>query len=150
MGKFSLLIRRIIALIIDSFAIYFIYFSLSILLIQSGYYPQLKVITIGYFAVFMLYFVILEKKYKQTIGKFVTGIKIERENGQLTTFLLLLRTFIFFIESWLLFIPCLTFFFNKKGKTLHDIICKTVVVNTATSQHFDMETINKKKEVKTF
>ena len=79
----------------------------------------------------ILYFVMLERKMSQTIGKMFMKIYIVSNNNTLKTWQLLLRNLVFiplfpFILLWV--IDPLFMFFTKTNQRLSDILSKTSVV----------------------
>lgn len=78
----------------------------------------------------ILNFVFLAAVWGQTLGKWATGIRIERIDGRELSFLqALLRHFVGYPLSLLtLGIGFLLAGFNAEGRTLHDMIAGTVVV----------------------
>lgn len=126
--KVNLIVRRIISFVLDIFFIYFIYFSIGVILIQFQIFPDDIFILIKYLVIFILYHTFLETKYQQTIGMFLLKVKVVSDTGKLKPIMILIKNIILFIEQLLLFLPCLISLFHKDNKTLHDIICKTKVV----------------------
>ncbi|MDN8814719.1 RDD family protein, partial [Staphylococcus aureus] len=80
--------------------------------------------------VFYLYFVLLTKFFKQTIGKMICNIRVERIDRQSLTWAdVLFREWIGRIISGVLFnLPYLVVLFTNKHKGIHDIFADTVVI----------------------
>lgn len=79
----------------------------------------------------ILYFVMLERKMSQTIGKMFMRIYIISNNNTLKTWQLVLRNLVFiplfpFILLWI--VDPLFMFFTKTNQRLSDILSKTSVV----------------------
>ena len=74
--------------------------------------------------------------YGQTVGKWTTGLRIERTDGQLPGIArILLRNFVGYPLSLLLFgLGFLLAAVNPSGRALHDLIAGTVVVRRQGSQ----------------
>ncbi|MCE5033170.1 MULTISPECIES: RDD family protein [Staphylococcus] len=80
--------------------------------------------------VFYLYFVLLTKFFKQTIGKMICNIRVERIDRQSLTWAdVLFREWIGRIISRVLFnLPYLVILFTNKHRGIHDIFADTVVI----------------------
>jgi uncharacterized RDD family membrane protein YckC len=94
----------------------------------GGTAETLGIVTAGVLAA--LNFVFLAAVWGQTLGKWATGIRIERIDGRELSFLqALLRHFVGYPVSVLtLGIGFLIAAFNPEGRALHDMIAGTVVV----------------------
>lgn len=80
--------------------------------------------------VFYLYFVLLTKYFKQTLGKMICNIRVEREDRkQLTWTDILFREWIGRIVCGIIFnLLYLVTIFTKKHKGIHDYFAGTVVI----------------------
>ncbi|MBD8037505.1 RDD family protein [Solibacillus sp. A46] len=81
--------------------------------------------------IFYAYFVLLTKFFKQTFGKMVFGIKVEKENGEpLDWMTILFREVVGrFINSTLLYLPYLIVAFSPNNKSIADYFADTVVIH---------------------
>ena len=79
---------------------------------------------------FLLYFIMMTKFLKQTVGKMIMGIKVEAKDGKpLTWGSVLFREGIGRFISKMLVIPYLLVIFTPKKEALHDLFADTVVVH---------------------
>ena len=81
--------------------------------------------------IFYAYFVLMTKFFKQTLGKMVFGLTVEKDNGEPLDWLtVLFREGIGrFINGCLLHLPYLIIAFAPKNKSLADYFSDTVVVH---------------------
>ena len=88
-------------------------------------------------AVLVLNFGVLAVWRGQTLGKWATGLRLERPNGQpLTWWRVLLRQAVGYPLSLLtLGLGFLWAVFNEQGRALHDLIAGTVVVRDSGQRH---------------
>ncbi|MEK6983448.1 MAG: RDD family protein [Nanoarchaeota archaeon] len=81
--------------------------------------------------ILLLYFLMMERKMGQTIGKMLTKIYVLSNNNTLKTWQLLVRNLVFipifpFVLLWIL--DPLFMFFTKSNQRLSEILSKTTVV----------------------
>lgn len=143
--------KRILAFIIDIVIILLI-ISLTFSSITKKIFPQnysiseifsmansdsslgtiLTLISLSMFIITFLYFYLLEKKLKQTIGKIMLNIYITSGNKELKSWQVLVRNLYFLPISPLIFllgvVDVLFLVFNKNGQRLLEILSKTRVV----------------------
>ncbi|MEH7388176.1 RDD family protein [Bacillus sp. JJ1521] len=82
--------------------------------------------------VFYLYFVLMTKFFKQTLGKMVFGIKVVSLNGQsLTWMTVLFRELIGRYISKLFFIGYIIVAFLPKKQGIHDLLTDTTVIHAS-------------------
>lgn len=82
---------------------------------------------------FLLYFMLMTKFLKQTVGKMIMGIRVEAKDGKpLTWGTVLFREGIGRFISKMLVIPYLLVIFMPKKEALHDLFADTVVVHEHT------------------
>ena len=114
--------NRVINKIIDSLAIMILiyFFNLFIILLAL---PKYDLSIINFLISYFGYYIYLEKKYQQTLGKFFTKTQVVKLNGDKPEFLTIVR------RTCLRTIPydIISFFFD--GKVFHDTNSKTLVIN---------------------
>ncbi len=145
--------KRVMAFLIDLFIIYFIIgFPLNNLL--KKLMPPAESFTDNFkylfytdssaailFAIFslelicILYFVILEHKLGQSIGKIVMKIHVVSEQKELKLWQLIVRS-LFLIADIIWVVDIIYYLFNKQRR-LFEVLSKTRTV-----EHFDMDRIN--------
>ena len=91
------------------------------------------------FALIILYFIMLEKKMNQTIGKMIVKIYVASDNKDLKTWQLLVRNLVFipifpFVLLWIL--DPLFMFFTKTNQRLTEILSRTRVVEKYNYENF--------------
>lgn len=81
--------------------------------------------------IFYTYFVLMTKFFKQTLGKMVFGLKVEKDNGEPLDWLtVLFREGVGrFINGCMFHLPYLIVVFAPKNKSLADYFSDTVVVH---------------------
>ena len=101
------------------------YFDLS--MIKIGF---ISLSTILSAIVMYIYLVIMTKKYGQTLGKMILGIKVAGKDGEpLSWSTVIFREVIGkFISKTVLFIGFITVAFTEKKQGWHDMIADTVVI----------------------
>lgn len=121
--NYGSIFKRFLALIID--AIFLMIASFLLLRI-----PYLGGFLSFIFAV--VYFTVFEtSSLRATPGKYWLGLSVTTETGDTLSFTQsLLRHFMKYISSAFLCFGYVLAFFTDKKQTLHDLIAKTVVVNT--------------------
>ena len=94
---------------------------------NSWYAPFVILSAVIYYA----YFVLMTKIFKQTLGKMVFGLRVEKDNGEALDWVtVLFREGIGrFINKTLLFLPYIVIAFTPKNKGLADYFADTVVVH---------------------
>ncbi len=116
---YSSLVRRFFAYVLDGLI-------LSIPLCLANF----VVPVLGGFLVYFLYAPVLESsRLKATLGKYILGIQVCREDGGILTFReALVRNLFKFLSSVLFFIFFFLAFFTDKKQTLHDLLTDSIVV----------------------
>lgn len=81
--------------------------------------------------IFYAYFVLMTKFFKQTLGKMVFGMKVEKDNGEALDWMtVLFREGVGrFINGTLLYLPYIIVAFAPNNKSAADYIADTVVVH---------------------
>lgn len=94
----------------------------------------------------LIYFTLMTKWFKQTVGKMIMGIRVESMNGKPLTWgqLIFREVFGRFISKTLL-IPYLLVIFMPKKEALHDIFADTVVVHEKVYEQFQTQAYVKKE-----
>lgn len=94
----------------------------------SVWYAPMTIIS-GF--IFYAYFVLMTKFFKQTLGKMVFGIKVEKDNGEpLDWVTVLFREGVGrFINGTMLYLPYLIVAFAPNNKSIADYFADTVVVH---------------------
>lgn len=93
----------------------------------NWYAPFVLLSAVIYYA----YFVLLTKFLKQTLGKMIFGLRVEKENGEALDW----GTVIFrevigrFIQKTFFFLPCLIVAFTPQNKGIADFFADTIVVH---------------------
>ncbi len=87
------------------------------------------------FAVALINFLVLPSFTGRTLGKWVTGLRIERRDGDRLDFprALLRHTVGYLVSLLTLGLGFLLAAFNREGRALHDLIAGTVVVRGGTA-----------------
>lgn len=121
--NYGSIFKRFLALLIDAL----------ILMVIS--YLLLRIPYLGGFLSFIfavVYFTVFEtSSLRATPGKYWLGLSVTTETGDTLSFTQsLIRHFTKYISSAFLFFGYALAFFTDKKQTLHDLIAKTVVVNT--------------------
>lgn len=82
-------------------------------------------------AIYYAYFILLTKFLKQTLGKMVFGLRVEKENGEALDWgTVLFRELIGrFIQKTFFFLPCIIVAFTPKSKGLADFFADTIVIH---------------------
>lgn len=95
---------------------------------SSNWYAPIAVLS-G--VVYYTYFVLLTKYFKQTLGKMIFGLYVQKDNGEALDWLtVLFREGIGrFINNTLFYLPYLVVGFTPKNKSLADYFADTVVVH---------------------
>jgi len=99
--------------------------------IPLGEFNMFAPVSIASAVIFYLYFVLMTKYFKQTLGKMVFGIKvINLKNGELSWGTILFREWIGrFISGTILFIGYIIVAFLPKKQGLHDLFTDTTVIH---------------------
>lgn len=81
--------------------------------------------------IFYAYFVLMTKLFKQTVGKMVFGIKVQKENGEALDWMtVLFREGVGrFINGTMLYLPYLIVAFAPNNKSIADYFADTIVVH---------------------
>jgi len=78
--------------------------------------------------VFFLYDPIFVSVFGGTIGHMIFGIGVRRENDTTKKIIFPLAVIRFFVKLFLGWLSLLTISTNKKGKTIHDLLVKSIVI----------------------
>lgn len=121
--NYGSIFKRFLALLIDALILMVISFLLLRIPYLGGFLSFI-------FAV--VYFTVFEtSSLRATPGKYWLGLSVTTETGDTLSFTQsLIRHFTKYISSAFLFFGYALAFFTDKKQTLHDLIAKTVVVNT--------------------
>lgn len=97
-------------------------------LVGSNWYAPVTILS-G--VIFYAYFVLLTKFFKQTLGKMVFGLKVQKDNGEpLDWITVLFREGVGrFINGTLLHLPYLIVAFAPRNKSAADYFADTIVVH---------------------
>ena len=81
--------------------------------------------------IFYAYFVLMTKLFKQTVGKMVFGMKVQKENGEALDWMtVLFREGVGrFINGTMLYLPYLIVAFAPNNKSIADYFADTIVVH---------------------
>ncbi|MER1986994.1 MAG: RDD family protein [Solibacillus sp.] len=93
----------------------------------NWYAPFVVLSAVVYYA----YFVLLTKFLKQTLGKMIFGLRVEKENGEALDWgTVLFRELIGrFIQKTFFFLPCVIVAFTPQNKGVADFFADTIVVH---------------------
>ena len=81
-------------------------------------------------SLYALIYSVLVSKFGQTPGKKAYDIKIvDARTGELLSFIRSLCRFIMFLFSAATLLGLMTQFYRKDNRTLHDLVCRSVVIN---------------------
>ena len=99
--------------------------------LKSNYAASITAVSITASVLVILYFVVLERKMSQSIGKKLMNIYVAADDNKLTTWRLFVRNIVFipvfpFILLWI--IDPLFMFFSKSNQRLSEILSKTKVM----------------------
>ncbi|WP_321289561.1 RDD family protein [uncultured Sunxiuqinia sp.] len=83
---------------------------------------------VAFIFIFLLYDPLLTSTLGGTIGHIIFGIRVKRETNQDKNILFPLAIIRYLVKVLLGWISLLTISGNKKGKAIHDIIVKSVVI----------------------
>ena len=83
---------------------------------------------IAFIFIFFLYDPIFTSLFGGTIGHFLIGIRVKRENNHKRNIILPLAIIRFFVKVLLGWISLLTFSGNKRRKAIHDYLVGSVVI----------------------
>lgn len=129
-----LIIRRIIAFYLDAFFVLFILGVLFLIIYVIDNSIDLSILRIPlegyYFLVYLLYYLLSEYFFQQTIAKKIVNIEVIFERKSLS--FILLRTFCRFIPF-----DAISFLFNSQNILWHDLLSKTRVVSSTLSPERD-------------
>ncbi len=143
MMKLASLWKRILAFSIDAIIVLFVTW---LLLLINPFIQNLLLSTtyVFLFAVLLpfIYFIVLEAKFGQTLGKWLFGIKVVAINGRkvsiggslIRNLLRIVDIFHFFYITGMLFI-----IFTKKNQRIGDLAAKTVVMDLKKSGSFGVK-----------
>lgn len=113
-------IRRAINFVVDSTIVFGLIYIYNVYVVGGKSELPIRFML----SLFFGYYIILEYRFGQTIGKFITNTKVTDTTGKKTTISqITARTCCRFIP----FDP-LTFFFNREGMKFHDTLTKTTVI----------------------
>lgn len=128
MHNFVSPLRRAVAYLIDSLLLLLLLHIASFLMpvLADKMVHELAFVVIG-----LVYFSVLQaSKKKATFGMSMIGIHVLRENGAcLSFFKAAIRYILFWLFSGIAIVGLVPIFFTKRRQTVHDLICKTVVVD---------------------
>jgi uncharacterized RDD family membrane protein YckC len=112
---------------INGIIVYPIFRFMDLPLEKNHVFTPLSIVTA---ATFYLYFILMTKIFKQTLGKMVFGLKVIHINdGPLTWSTVLFRELIGkFISKTILFIGFLVIAFSAKKQGIHDMVADTTVI----------------------
>lgn len=94
---------------------------------STWYAPFVLLSAVFYYA----YFVLMTKFLKQTLGKMIFGLRVEKENGEALDWgTVLFRELIGrFIQKTFFFLPCVIVAFTPQNKGVADYFADTIVVH---------------------
>ena len=103
----------------------------------------------GTIVVWFFYAPVLEASdLRATIGKHLCGIQVTDENGRRISFRAsLMRNFMKWVSTLLVFLPFFAALFTKRKQTLHDILAETVVVYGRSTKPIQDAWVDGTKEV---
>jgi uncharacterized RDD family membrane protein YckC len=127
-------IKRLFAFFVDALVIYLATFFVFYILIKTAWinieHRETYTLYFVYIATKISYFTILQSNGRNTIGKIAMQIRVITEEGKNMSFMISafrsISAFLTFAYSG----TAVIILFNKKRQALHDMICRTVVVNT--------------------
>ncbi len=130
--KYARYSERVKALITDMFMIYAPILYLIAYVVMSGKddFQSSQIAPFIGMTLYGLIYAVLVSKFGQTPGKKAYIIKVvDAKTGENISFFRALYRFIAFLFSGMILLGLLVPFFRKDNKTLHDLICGTVVIS---------------------
>ncbi len=120
-------IDRVKAVMADSFLIIILMFVISYVFTLFGSVSDNARI-IAFVFLFLLYDPLMTSIFGGTIGHMLVGIRVKRESDEQRNILFPTAILRFIVKASLGWISLLTVTSNKKGKAIHDILARSVVV----------------------
>ncbi|RIJ47970.1 RDD family protein [Maribellus luteus] len=118
---------RIKAVVVDSIMLIIFIVGVSYLFESFESVPDFARIAAFVF-IFILYDPLLTSTFGGTIGHFILGVRVKREKNEQKNILFPFALIRFVVKALLGWISLLTVSGNKKGKAIHDLVVKSIVV----------------------
>ncbi|MFA6448873.1 MAG: RDD family protein [bacterium] len=139
-NKVKYLCQRFSAFFVDCFIVFIIYLSITIIStrilkhylskeeLKSLFPIFIYIVNISALLIHAFYFIVIQSKYKTTIGKYIFKLKIIPEVEESIDIMTMFIRYLFFEFPITGFISAFLIIFDDKNQGLHDKIAKTYVV----------------------
>lgn len=125
---FDLLVLATFQLAFGSFTFWIYEVACLSLDVEPNFHMISFLNTVSSLIVLLSYFSLATAIYGQTVGKYLMGLKILKNNQPLNLRDSLYRTLAYFLSSSTYLIGFILPWFRADGRTLHDLLCDTDVV----------------------